>query len=186
MNAAIALLLQVATSLLMGVGQNAHLSYAVREQAIVMAEHAVQISTQAEAMPSIGFSVPQNTSIWPTVGDLLQAPYRASDGRWVSAGQNVQFVSSSISFGDINSDDLDDAAIVVKQIASDGSSRYALAAMLNQNNILFNIADFPLASVVQVYSHNIQDNQIMIDMKMGDAAEQIYRYELFGNQLIAL
>ena len=167
MNIAIALLLQAATSLLMGVGQNANLPSVIREQAVVAAEHAIQISTQAEAMPNIGFSVPHNTSIWPTVGDILQAPYRAADGGWVSAGQNVQLVFPSISFGDINGDGVDDAAIVIKQITSDGSLRYALAAMLNQNNILFNIADFPLGNAVEVHSHSIQNNQIMIDVKAG-------------------
>jgi len=186
MNTAVALLLQAATSLLMGIGQNVNLPYVIREQAVVAAGHAVQIATQAEAMPSIGFSVPQDTSIWPTVGDLAQAPYRAADGGWAPLGASVQLVLPSISFGDINSDCLDDAVVVVKQATDDGSSRYALAAMLNQNNILFNIADVPLGSAVEVYSHNIQNNQIAIDMKIGDAAEQVYHYELLGNQLTAL
>jgi hypothetical protein len=61
-----------------------------------------------------------------------------------------------------------------------------LAAMLNQNNVLFNIADFPLGSAVEAYSHNIQNNQITIDMKIGDAARATYRYELLGNQLIKI
>ena len=185
MNTAIALL-QAATSLLIGVGQNANLPYAIREQAVVVAEHAIQISTQAEAMPNIDFSVPKDTSIWPTIGDLMQVPYRAANDSWVPIGRSVQLVLPSVSFGDINSDGLDDAATVVVQVASNGSSRYALAAMLNQNNILFNIADFPLGSAVEVYSHNIQNNQITIDMKIGNSAEQTYHYELLGNQLIAL
>jgi hypothetical protein len=186
MNTAIALLLQAATSILMGVGQNAKLSYAVREQAVIVAEHAIQMATQAEVMPHIGFSVPKNTNIWPTAGDLMQSAYHAADGSWVPLGKNVQLVPSSISFGDINSDGVDDAVAVVTQTASDGSSRYALAAMLNQDNILFNIADLPLGTGVQVFSHSIQNNQIAIDMKIGDAAEQTYHYELLGNQLMAL
>lgn len=184
MNTAIALLLQTAMSLLTNVGQNADLPYAIREQAVLAAEHAIQISTQAEAMSRIGFSVPKNTSIWPTIGDLYQTAYRASDGKWVPLGKGVQLITSSISFGDINNDGLDDATAVVVQTASDGSTRYALAAMLNQDNILFNIADFPLGSAVQVHSHSVENNQIVLDMKIGNAAEQTYHYELLGNQLI--
>ena len=186
MNTAIALLLQAATSLLIGIGQNANFPYAVRERAVITAEHAVQISTQAEAMPSIGFSVPKNTSIWPTTSDLMQAPYRSADGSWVPLGNSVQLMAPSTSFGDINSDGLDDAAVIVKQTTKDGSSRYALAAMLNQDNILFNVADLPLAPAVEIYSHNIQGNQISIDMKIGDTVRATYRYELLGNQLISL
>ena len=186
MNTAIALLLQAATSLLMNIGQNASMPYAVRAQAVLVAEHAIQISTQAGAAPSIGFSVPKNTSIWPTIGDLAQTAYRATDGSWMRLGQNVQLVSPSVSFGDINSDGVDDAAVVVEQIAADGSARYALAAMLNQDDILFNIADMPLGASVEVYSHAIENNQIVVDMKVGDAARASYRYELLGNQLIKI
>ena len=137
MNTAIALLLQAATSLLIGIGQNANFPYAVRERAVITAEHAVQISTQAEAMPSIGFSVPKNTSIWPTTSDLMQAPYRSADGSWVPLGNSVQLMAPSTSFGDINSDGLDDAAVIVKQTTKDGGSRYALAVMLNQKIVTY-------------------------------------------------
>ena len=184
MNIAIALLLQAATSLLTGIGQNVNLSYAVREQAVLVAEHVIQISTQAEAMPRIGFSVPKNTSIWPTIGDLYQTAYRTTDGNWVPLGAGVQLVTPSISFGDVNGDGLDDAAMVVVRTASDGSTQYALAAMLNQGGILFNIADLPLGTAIQVRSHSIENNQITLDMKIGDAAEQVYHYTLLGNQLI--
>lgn len=186
MNTAIALLLQAATSLLIGIGQNTKLPYTVREQAVITAEHAVQISTQAEAMSSIGFSVPKNTSVWPTSSDLMQAPYRSVDGSWVPLGSSVQLMAPDTSFGDINSDGTDDAAVIVKQTAKDGSSRYALAAMLNQDNILFNIVDLPLGPAVEIYSHDIQNGQISIDMKIGDTARATYRYELLGNQLISL
>ena len=135
-------------------------------------------------MPRIGFSIPADTSIWPTIGDLYQTAYRAADGSWVPLGDGVQFAEAAISFGDINNDGMDDAAAVIVQTASDGSTRYALAAMLNQNNILFNIADLPLGNAVEVSSHGIGSNQITLGMKIGNGAEQTHRYELLGNQLI--
>lgn len=182
----LALLLQAAASLLTGIGQNNSVSYAVREQAVVTAEHAIQYATQAEAMPDIVFPVSNNASIWPTVGDLAHAPYRTADGGWVPIGKSVQLVSPSISFGDINNDGFDDAAVVVQRVADDGSADFALAAMIDQGDILFNIADLPLGSSVEVYSHTIENGQILIDMKIGDAAPATYRYELLGNQLVKI
>jgi hypothetical protein len=170
MNTAIALLLQAATSLLVGIGQNANVS----------------LATQDEAMKDITFSIPKNTSIWPTAGDLAQAAYQAADGSWTPVGKSVQLVTPTISFGDINNDGLDDAALLVDQVLADGTTRSSLAAMLNQDGVLFNIDDIPLGNVVQVYAHSIQNNQIMLDMQIGNALPAIYTYELLGNQLIQL
>ena len=162
MNTAITLLLQMATTLLLSIGQNNTLPIQTREQAINIAEHSIQISTQAEAMPNIKFQIPKNNGIWPNALDLEQTAYRNTDGNWAPLSNNLSIVDNSISFGDINNDGLDDAAVIIKQTNSDGSLNYSLALMLNQNNILFNIADFPLGSSIEIFNHKIANNEVFV------------------------
>ncbi len=186
MNTALLLLLQAAATLLINTKQNVNTPLAVREQAILSAEHTIQLATQTIAMRDITFSIPKNASIWPNMQELAEVPYRSAENTWAPLGSSVMIVGSSVSFGDINNDGLDDAAVVVKQVQKDNKSNYALAVMLNQNDILFNIADVPLGSAVEIYSHSIQDGQIFLDMKVDDSARRISRYELLGNQLIKI
>ncbi len=182
MIATIALLLQLAASLLTGAEHNAQMSLAAKQQIVAAASQTIQLSTQALA--KIDFPVPQNTSVWPTAGDLAVAPYLDSVNKYVQLGESVQLIGSSISFGDINGDGLDDAMAVVQKTAPDGSTGYYLAAMLNQGGIMFNIADAPLGASVQVYNHQIQNGNLVMGVSVGNQASSTIRYSLLGNQLI--
>jgi hypothetical protein len=182
MNTAIATLLQLTASLLMGVQHDPRISAAASQQAIQTGSQVVQLADQALA--NIPFPVPQNDSIWPNVKDLQNAPYLDASGHWVPFGQGVQPISSSISFGDMNGDGTDDAALVVQQTASSGVSGYVLAVMLNQGGILFNIADAPLGSVAPtIYSHAISNGTLVMDMEANGAPRSVVHYVLLGNQI---
>ena len=186
MNTAITLLLQAATTILLSVGRNTALPISAREQAVNIAQHSIQLVTQAEAMPEINFTIPNNNDIYPNATDLVQTAYRGLDGKWVPFGKNLSIVDNSISFGDINNDGIDDAVVLVKRTASNGNSDYALAFMLNQNNILFNITDVLLGSSVQIFNHRITNNEFSVDLQIGNGLKKTYNYELLGNQAVQL
>jgi hypothetical protein len=181
MNTAIAGLLQVTAALLLGVQHNPNISLAAQKQAVLVGGQVVQISTQALA--NINFPVPQDSSIWPNIADLQNAPYLNASGQWVQLGQGVKLVSSSTSFGDLNNDGFDDAAALVERSLPDGSSDFALAAFVYQGGILFNVADAPLGTSVQVYDHSIQNGQLVIDMQAGGQTRAVRHYTLLGNAL---
>jgi hypothetical protein len=143
---------------------------AFTQQAVNFGSNAVQVVTQAAA--PIGFPVPQNNSIWPNVEDLVKAPYIDAPGHWVPIGQTVKPLFEDTSFGDINNDDLDDAAVIVNRPSSNGAANYFLAAMLNQGGIMFNIADFPLGPSVDITSHSIVGETVLLNNKS---------YKLLGN-----
>jgi hypothetical protein len=182
MIATIALLLQLTVSLLTGAQHNDQMPLAVKQRIVAVAGQTIQLSTQALA--KIDFPVPRNASIWPNYSELNNAPYLDAAGNYVRLGQDVQLVGSSISFGDINNDGLDDAMVVVKKNEPNGSTGYFLAAMLNQGGILFNIADAPLGGAVQIYSHRIQNGELAMDATIGNQSRSTIRYALLGNQLI--
>lgn len=186
MNTAITLLLQVATTILLNIGQNNSLPVATKMNAINVVEHSIQIATQAEAMNDIHFQIPKNNGIWPNALDLKQTAYRETNGSWAPISNNLSIVDNTISFGDINNDGFDDASVVIKQVNPDKSVNYFLALMLNQGNILFNIANVQLGSSIQIFDHKIMNNEISYDMQIGNSAQKVYNYELFGNQAINL
>ena len=175
MNASISALLQLATALLLGVQHNAQLPQAVQKNMMALAEQSIQISTQALA--PINFPVAQNTSIWPNVVDLENSPFLALDGTWVRQGATVQPMDQYLSFGDMNADGFDDAAVIVKRTDQKGNPHFALAALLNQGGILFNIADIPLGTTLpHISSHHVMNGEVAIDRR---------HYKLLGNMLIA-
>ncbi len=169
--AAMLVMLQSAVSLL-SFAQGSQTTPAMAQKAVDLAENAIQAVVQAKA--PVNFAVKENDGIWPNVDDLLNAPYLDSNNSWVPLGRTVSLVTESISFGDINNDGLDDAAVVVNRPGTGGSANYFLAAMLNHGKILFNIADVPLGKSVNVDSHRIVDGKILIGGK---------KYELFGKEL---
>ncbi len=172
----IAALLQAAFLLLTGIqGGKMNMAPAAAQQAVNIAGNAVQIATQAEA--PIGFAVAQNDGIWPNMRDLLNAPYRAADGAWVRLGNGVQLVQEDTSFGDLNHDGMDDAAVVVKKSMPGGTQGYFLAAMLNQGGIMFDIAEMPLGTNFAAAAHAIASGTAMLNGK---------HYQLIGNALESL
>ncbi len=169
--AAMLVMLQSAASLL-SFAQGSQATPVMAQKAVNLAGNAIQAVVQAKAL--VNFTVKENDGIWPNVDDLLNAPYLDSNGNFVTLGRTVELVTESISFGDINNDGLDDAAVVVNKPGTDGSAHYFLAAMLNHGNILFNIAEVPLGNSVNADSHRIVDGKILFDGK---------KYELFGKEL---
>lgn len=164
-------LLQAAVSLLVS-AQSSQATPAMMQNAINIGNHVVQTVVQANA--KIDFVVPKNNSIWPNVNDLLNAPYLTAKGDWVRLSEIGSLAIEYTSFGDINNDGLDDAAVIVNRQGADGKPHYFLGAMLSQDNILFNIADFPLGDSIHISSHDILNGKIVIDGS---------QYELLGREI---
>ena len=179
MNTAIATLLQLTATFLMGVQSNQNISLAAQKNAVAFGSHVVQLATQDLA--NVSFPVPQDSSIYPNIADLQNAPYKNAAGQWVPLGRGVTLVSSSTSFGDLNGDGFDDAAALVQRSLPDGSTDFALAAFIYQGGILFNVADAPLGTSVQIYSHSIENGQLVVDMQVDGQAHSVRNYELLGN-----
>ena len=184
----ISLLLQTAAAILTSAHNNAALTPAATQQIVTLGSQTVQIATQA--MAPIGFSVTPNTGAFPTALEVLRAPALTATGVYVplANGSPVKLDQSSLSFGDLNGDGLDDAAAVVTQTVGTGNStttRVALAIFLNQGGIMFNIVDRPLGSDVVVYSHHVvSGGELVMDMQVAGEARGTFTYSLLGNQLI--
>jgi hypothetical protein len=184
--------LQMALTLLMGVQNNSHATNASAQQAIIVASQAVQQAVQYNVAPMMsGFQTSKNNSIWPNITDLNNAVYMGPDGGYMrlSAGGpgSVQLVGEDTSFGDINGDGSDDAAVVVQRTHSNGNATLDLAIMLNQNGVMFNVADAQLGDNVQILSHHVvQGGDIVLNTQVGTNAAQTSTYKLLGEQLIKL
>jgi hypothetical protein len=181
MTSTIAILLQLAATLLTGAQNNPQVSLAAKQQVVAVAGQTIQLSTQAiaEVQGQINFPVPQNSGIWPNIRELMAAPYIDARGGYTQLGVAVHLDSATISFGDLNGDGYDDAMVIIKRLKADGSTESDLAAMLNQGGIMFNIADTPLGNNIQlstIASHQIQNGEFVMNENV--------RYSLLGNQLI--
>ncbi len=177
----VALLLQMAASLLAGVQNNPSIPRPAAVQAVAVAGRAVQVVAQAEA--KIGFAVPQNNGIWPNVGDLMQSAYRTENGSYAPQGDGVVLDQPTISFGDLNGDGFDDAAAIV-EVGNGTSARADLAMFLNQGGVMFNIADLPLGASTTVYFHEIADGVLTINMKTDGRARATSTYMLVGERIM--
>ena len=190
----IALLLQMTASLLAGAKSNPSLTASTTAQIVAIGNHAVQLAAQADARMGAGFAVPQNTDIWPTVGDLMQSGYLNNNGAYVAEGEGATLEQSTISFGDLNADGFDDAAAIVDLQGSGGTTEAALAMFLNQGGVMFNIADLPLGTSlssplgqgVTVYSHEIANGVLTIDMQVAGQPRATSTYELLGNRIVKI
>lgn len=185
MNSLIATLLQLTTSLLLVAKQSDTMPLAAREGIVGVAGRAIQLSTQALMEIPPGFVQIKNNGIWPTAADLGNSLYLDARGKYVPFGQSVQALYSYSSFGDINNDGFDDAFAVVKRSLSGGGYEYALAAMLNQGNVLFNIDDATLGSSIEIYSHHVVNGALDIDMSESGLARKTRHYGLLGNQIVS-
>ncbi len=180
----IALLLQMAASLLAGAQNNPSLTPSTTARIAAIGEHTIQLAAQAEA--NIGFTVPQNTSIWPTIDDLMHAAYLNAGGAYVPEGPSAALEQSTVSFGDLNNDGLDDAAGVVDLKNASGAPEPYLAVFLNQGGVMFNIADLPLAASTTLYSHEIMNGVLVMDMQVAGGMRATSTYELVGNRIVKI
>jgi hypothetical protein len=180
----IALLLQITSSLLSGAHNNAAMSATTTAQVVALGNRTVQIAAQAIA--PVNFAVPANNSIWPNVNDLLAAPYLDAHGNYVQEGSSAKLDQGSISFGDLNNDGLDDAAAIVTRPAPGDATESVLAMFINQNNIMFNIADLSLGTApVTIYSHHVVSGGLLtIDMQAAGGMRATTTYQLLGNQIL--
>lgn len=180
-------LLQAAAALLLGVQNNPQVPQAAVQQAIATASLTVQMATEAQAISQIHFSVPMNhASIWTTIDDLRQAAYLDVNGNYTPQGTSVGLREADTSFGPLNNDGLDDAAIFVQRTDARGNTTTALGAMINLNGMTFNIADRTLGKNVQIFSHHVVGGGV-IELTMNvDGARATYRYQLVGNELLKI
>lgn len=180
----IVVLLQMAASLLAGAHNNPAVSAATDAQIVALGNRTVQIAVQAIA--PINFTVPANGSIWPNVNELLAAPYLDASGKYVPQGSSAKLDQGSISFGDLNNDGLDDAAAIVTRPAAGGATESVLAMFINQDNIMFNIADLSLGtSPVTLYSHYVVSGGLLtMDMQAAGGARATTTYQLLGDRIL--
>lgn len=185
MNASLSLLLQTVTLVLLGMQRNPQASPAMVQDAIFTADQAVQLATQAVA--PIPFVTPSPKSKWTNITDLRAAAYLNSAGKYELLGKNVDLIESDTSFGNLNNGPTDGAAAIVQQADGAGHTHFALAAFLNQNHTLFNIANITLGTNVQILSHHIIDKGIIsLDAVIDGTARSTYQYQLVGNQLMKI
>lgn len=184
----ISLLLQTVAALLTAAHNNPAIAPATTKQLITLGSQTVQIATQVVA--PINFPVKKNTSAFPSGSEVLNAPALTAAGAYVpiAMGTPVALVQPSLSFGDLNSDGVDDAAAIVIQTTGTGgniATSSALAIFLNQGGIMFNIADQPLGAAVTVYSHHIISGGLLVmDMQVAGGVRATSTYALLGNQII--
>lgn len=181
----IAVLLQALVALLSGLQNNPQAPQTAVAQGVAITGQAIQLAVQAQALPKINFAIPKNDSIWPNITDLYNAAYLDANGNYEPQGIGVGLVGEDTSFGDLNGDGYDDAAVIVKRTDDSGNTVSALAAMLNQGGIMFNIADVPLGNNIQLFSHHIvQGGTIVLDAQVDALPRATYAYRLAGEQLL--
>jgi hypothetical protein len=165
--------------------QGASLAPSAAQNAVNIAENGVQLAAQAIAAQQIPFTVPQNDGVWPNIKDLGNAAYRDGNGGWARLGPSVSLLEQYTSFGDLNHDGSDDAAVILAKpaeanttaattSANNPGEHYFLAAMLNQGGTMFEVAELPLGNTLSIVSHSIASGTIIIDGK---------QYKLFGINL---
>lgn len=183
--ASLAALLNLTAALLTGVQNNTQTSPAAAQQAVAIANQTVQLSTQA--MATIPFAVPRKSGIWTNIDDVKSAPYLDFTNRYTPLGKAVSLIEEDTSFGDLNNDGFDDAAVVVQRTDANGATTIALAAVLNQSGSMFNIADLPLGKTVEIFSHHVISNGIIeLDIQADGGSRAIRHYQLIGNQIVEL
>ena len=164
-------LLQAAASLL--VSAQSEPSLQAKIAAVHIGSKAVQTVVQETA--DIPFAITPNDSAAPTAKEVVNAPYRDAFGKWTKLGSSVKLMEQYLSFGDLNYDGSDDAAVVVNKPDAKGGAHYFLAAMLNQGGIMFDIAEAPLGSTINITNHRVASGEIVLDGA---------HYELLGEELL--
>lgn len=167
-------LLQALAAMLAALHAQPSPSPAALQSAVNLANRSVEIVAQANAQ--IPFAVTANDGVWPNMRDLQNAAYRDANGNWVRLGPSVALIQEDTSFGDLNGDGLDDAAVIVNKPDASGGAHYYLVAMLNQGGVMFDVAERSLGSSVNITTHRITNGVITL----GDAS-----YQLIGTTLVA-
>jgi hypothetical protein len=97
----------------------------------------------------------------------------------VRLGSGVTLLQQYTSFGDLNHDGADDAAVILAKPSTaggaEGGESYFLAAMLNQGGVMFDIAELPLGSTANINSHQIASGTIILGSN---------QYKLLGTDLL--
>ncbi len=174
-------LLQVAASLLVTLQQNPSLPYKTKLQGITFASQVIQLSlrTMGRVPPFPAHYVQ------PSYHELLLSTYLDQNGNEVPLSKNLELLEEYISFGDLNRDNLDDAIVVLKETAGTGAGTFKLAALLNENGSLKNVATRSLGTGLQIFSHYAMYGQFTVDMKTDATPRALYVYRLVGNQLVS-
>ncbi len=182
MHTSIIALLQITTSILLALRGSPQTDIALQRQVLLVANRVVQFSFQATAPFPENYAPIPNRGRWPTAADLEHSLYLSGD-KYIPLGANMQMLPSYASFGDLNGDGADDAVVVVRETPASGGVSYALAVMLNQGGMLFNITDIAIANLSNIDSHRIESGRFNLGEKNGKN-DVVSHYELWGNQLI--
>jgi hypothetical protein len=183
----IPLLFSALASLLMSMQSNSHVSSATLQEAVALTNQSIQIAAQVEAAPRINFPVTPNNGFQPNITDVYNSAFLDPNGNYVQLSPTAVLIPGDTSFGDLNGDGVDDAAVVVQEMDANGNWSTQLAALLNQGGVMFNIADAELAagtSTLQIFSHNIVGGEVVLNMQVGNGPIETSTYMLVGEQLV--
>jgi hypothetical protein len=173
---------QLIALLLSAAHNNPQATPAMLQEITAISNRAVQIDAQMKAAPKITFNVPKNSSVWPGSDDLYHSAYLDPQGNYTQLATGVALVGSDTSFGDLNGDGFDDAAAIVQRTDDAGTTTIALAAMLNQGGVMFNIADLTLGKNVQMFDHHVVDGVVVLDMQVDNQPRALVKYQLVGKE----
>jgi hypothetical protein len=173
-------LLGVATSLLLAIQGQPNVSTDVSANALRLASQSIQLSALV-AVYDAKNAQSASTNIWPSANRLANSKYLDRNGNLVSPGGPIAVMDSYTSFGDLNGDGLDDAAVIIREV-----DEYVLAGMVNQSGILFNTARLPLGKSLFMYDHRITDGVLKLDVQLGGGARKVFKYKLLGGKFIEI
>jgi len=141
---------------------------------------------------------------------LLNSTYRSPDWGEIQLRDGVYYRTPPISqespesyttrfqgpvfYGDINADGLEDASVILSTQNGGSGHFIELAAVLNQNGSLYNIATIFLGDRVVVESGKVENDTIMLNMRVHDSNDGLccpsqavtWNFVLNGDQLIKL
>jgi len=173
-------LLGVATSLLLAIQGQPNMPADVSANALRLASQSIQLSSLV-VIYDTGKAQAPSTNIWPSSNRLANSKYLDRSGNLVSPGGPIAVMDSYTSFGDLNGDGLDDAAVIIREV-----DEYVLAGMVNQSGILFNVGRLPLGKSLFMYDHRVVDGIFNLDVKLGEGVRKVFKYKLLGGKFIEI
>jgi hypothetical protein len=174
-------ILQLSATLLLGAKHSTSISPALRERAIMTAHEGTAIAEYAMAQK---FQPTNPRNLAPNIEKLRAAEYVKADGTWAHLSKTFQLDERYTSFGDIDHDNLDDAATILVE-STPTQTTYSVVALANIAGPLVEVARLSLTGAPTIYDHHIIQQKLNLDMQAGNTARKIQKYTLDQNQLVA-
>lgn len=110
----------------------------------------------------------------------------------IAKGDLLLLEIGEVTFGELNSDGKEDAAVILKSSGGGSGVFTELAAVINKNGIPYHVASVEIGDRVKIQSISIKSEQIIVNMlKHGPSdpmccptLKTVVKYGLSGNKLI--